>query len=144
MIRIRSRHSRRRVPIDRSMNAFARGARTAVRIVRMPPERNTSSNPAVNLLSRPWIKNRIGSARSTNVSMILRACRVAHSPVGFAVIPASASSQHRRPGPDDSQSGRADGHRDSLLSTIRRVSSVSAITSSIVPERAPSSIVSPG
>src|SRR6266550_5515967 len=34
--RIRSRHSRRTVPIHRSTNAFARGARTGVRIVRMP------------------------------------------------------------------------------------------------------------
>jgi hypothetical protein len=34
------------------------------------------------------IKNRIGSARSTNVSMMFRACWVAHSPVGFAVMPA--------------------------------------------------------
>jgi hypothetical protein len=49
----------------RSMKAFARGARTGVRIVRMPSERNTSSNEAVNLLSRSWIKNRIGSVRST-------------------------------------------------------------------------------
>jgi hypothetical protein len=49
---------------------------------------HTSSNPAVNLLSRSWIKNRIGSVGSTNVSMMLRACWVAHSPVGFAVMPA--------------------------------------------------------
>jgi len=34
-------------------------------------------NAAVNLLSRSRIKNRIGSARSTNVSMMLRACWVA-------------------------------------------------------------------
>ena len=59
------RHSRRTVPIHRSMNALARGARTGVRIVRMASVRNTSSNAAVNLLSRSWIKNRIGSARST-------------------------------------------------------------------------------
>ena len=30
--------------------------------------RNTSSNAAVNLLSRSWIRNRIGSVRSTNLS----------------------------------------------------------------------------
>jgi len=36
----------------------------------MPSERNTSSNAAVNLLSRSWIKNRIGSARSTKSSMM--------------------------------------------------------------------------
>ena len=51
-IRIRSRHSRRTVPIHRSMKAFAQGARSGVRIVRMLSERNTSSNAAVNLLSR--------------------------------------------------------------------------------------------
>src|SRR5438552_5354252 len=51
-------------------------------------ERNTSSKAAVNLLSRSWTKNRIGSARSTKVSMMFRACWVAHSPVGFAVMPA--------------------------------------------------------
>src|SRR6266536_4337132 len=70
------------------MNAFARGARTGVRIVRMPSERNTSSNAAVNLLSRSWIRNRIGCVGSTTVSMMLGACWVADSPVGFAVIPA--------------------------------------------------------
>jgi hypothetical protein len=57
-------------------------------MTRMLSEWNTSSNAAVNLLSRSWSKNRIGSARSTNVSMMFRACWVAHSPVGFAVIPA--------------------------------------------------------
>src|SRR4051812_28999008 len=71
-----------------SMNAFARGARTGVRFVRMPSERNTSSNAAVNLLSRSWTKNRIGSVRSMNVSMTFRACWVAQPPVGFAVMPA--------------------------------------------------------
>src|SRR6266540_1003379 len=74
--RIRSRHSRRTVPIHRSTKAFARGAHTGVRIVRTPSERNTSSTAAVNLLSRSWIKNRIGSVRSTNVSMMFRACWV--------------------------------------------------------------------
>ena len=45
-IRIRSRHSRRTLPIHRSMNAFALGVRTGVRIVWMPSERNTSSKAA--------------------------------------------------------------------------------------------------
>jgi hypothetical protein len=39
----------------------------------------------------PWTKNRIGSVRSTNVSTMLRACWVAHSPVGLGVIPARYS-----------------------------------------------------
>jgi len=58
-------------------------------MARIPSERNTSSKAAVNLLSRSSIKNRIGSDRSTNVSTMFRACWVAHSPVGFAVTPAS-------------------------------------------------------
>src|SRR5438067_11891172 len=64
------------------MYAFARGARTGVRTARIPSERNTSSKAAVNVLSRSWIKNRIGSDRSTNVSTMFRACWEAHSPVG--------------------------------------------------------------
>jgi hypothetical protein len=76
-IRIRSRHSRRTVAIHRSINAFARGARTGVRIVRMPSERNTSSNAAVNLLSRSWIRNRIGSPRLRTSE---RCCAPAGSP----------------------------------------------------------------
>jgi hypothetical protein len=74
------------------MNAFARGARTGVRIVRMPSERKTSSNAAVNLLSRSWIKKRIGSARSTNVSKMFRACWVAHAPDGFGVTTVNSGS----------------------------------------------------
>jgi hypothetical protein len=56
------------------MYAFARGARTGVRIVRMSSVRNTSANAAVNLLSRSWIKNRIGAVCSANVSLMFRAC----------------------------------------------------------------------
>ncbi len=37
------------------------GARTGVGTTRMPSLRNTSSNEAVNLLSRSWIKNRTRS-----------------------------------------------------------------------------------
>jgi hypothetical protein len=43
----RSRHSRRRLPNQRSIIAFARGARTGVRRIRTPSERNTSSKGAV-------------------------------------------------------------------------------------------------
>jgi|GEM_PF-6792596 len=45
---IRSRHSRRSVPITRSQTAFARGARTGVL---MPWAANTASKDAVNLVS---------------------------------------------------------------------------------------------
>src|SRR4051795_4086276 len=36
--------------------------------------RNTSANAAVNLLSRSWIKNRIGAVCSANVWLMFRAC----------------------------------------------------------------------
>ena len=48
----------------------------------------TPSNAAANLLSRSWIRNRIGSVRSTNVSTMFRACWVTQFPVGFGVMPA--------------------------------------------------------
>jgi hypothetical protein len=84
----RSRHSRRRVPNHRSMKAFARGARTGVRMIRRPSDRNTSSKETVNLVSRSWIRKRTGSARSVRMPMRFRACWVTHSPVGLAVTPA--------------------------------------------------------
>src|SRR6266545_4349090 len=55
-------------------------------IVRMPSERNTSSNAAVNLLSRSWIRNRSGCVRSTNVSMMLRALLVASRLVVYGLV----------------------------------------------------------
>src|SRR4051812_42874533 len=44
-----SRHSRRSVPMKRSMIAFARGARIGVRMIRMSAPVSTASNAAVNL-----------------------------------------------------------------------------------------------
>jgi hypothetical protein len=55
-ISIRSRSSRRRVPARRSQIAFARGDRTGVLITRVPLPAKTSSNAAVNLLSRSRIR----------------------------------------------------------------------------------------
>ena len=42
------------LPIQRSIKAFARGARSGVRMIRIASERKTSSKAAVNLLSRSW------------------------------------------------------------------------------------------
>jgi hypothetical protein len=68
--------------------AFGEGVRswprTGVRTIRIASERNISSKAAVNVLSRSWIRKRIGSDRFVNVSMVLRACWVAHFPVGLA------------------------------------------------------------
>ena len=46
------------LPIMRSAIAFARGARIGVRMIRMSAPAKTTSNAAVNLLSRLRIKNR--------------------------------------------------------------------------------------
>jgi hypothetical protein len=86
---IRSRHSRRIVPTNRSAKAFARGARTGVRITRMPSGRKTSSKLAVNLASRSRIKNLTAFVRLASTSDRLRACWVTHSRTGLAVTPAT-------------------------------------------------------
>jgi hypothetical protein len=61
VISIRSRHSRRALAIQRSAIAFARGDRTGALTTRVPLPEKTSSNAAVNLLSRSRIKT--GSCR---------------------------------------------------------------------------------
>ena len=55
-ISIRSSSSRRRVPIQRSVIAFAWGARIGVRRMWMPSLANTASKTVVNLVSRSRIK----------------------------------------------------------------------------------------
>lgn len=54
----RSRHSRRAVPTNRSATAFARGARTGVRMTSVPSDRNTSSKFVVNFVSQSRIGKR--------------------------------------------------------------------------------------
>ena len=81
VIRMWSRHSRRSVPMNRSAIAFARGAWTGVRMIRMSAPVNTASNGGVNLLSRSRIRNRNLSARKLRSMSRLRACWVTQSPV---------------------------------------------------------------
>jgi hypothetical protein len=71
----------------RSACAFARGARTGVRMTRMPSERNTSSKLGVNLLSRSRTRKHSGCSRSASVITRLRACWVTQRSCGFAVTP---------------------------------------------------------
>jgi hypothetical protein len=52
----------------------------------MPSLRKISSKAAVNLLSRSWIRNRIGS--NAPVKLRLRACCVTQAPLGLVVQPA--------------------------------------------------------
>ena len=56
MIRRWSRHSRRSVPMKLSAIAFARGARTGVRMMLMSAPAKTASKAAVNLLSRSLLR----------------------------------------------------------------------------------------
>jgi hypothetical protein len=63
VISIRSRHSRRALEIHRSAIAFARGARTAVLIIRTPAAASTASKAAVNLASRSFYVKRFGTHR---------------------------------------------------------------------------------
>jgi hypothetical protein len=53
------------------MTAFARGARTGVRMIRRPSDRNTSSKEAVNFVSRSWIRKRVGEGRSARTPMMI-------------------------------------------------------------------------
>ena len=78
-----SRHSLRAERIQRSANAFARGARAGVRTIRTPCVVKTSSNDPVNFVSRSRIRNVNCAARSPRSITRLRACCVTHSPVGF-------------------------------------------------------------
>src|SRR4029453_13273531 len=74
MISIRSSSSRRTVPTHRSANAFARGAPTGVRKIRMPSEVKMASKVAVNFASRSRIKNLNCPMRSARSMSRLRAC----------------------------------------------------------------------
>src|SRR6266508_652887 len=57
-IRSRSRHSRRALPTQRSMCAFAFGARTGVRMTFIPSPWKMASTARLNFVSRSWIRNR--------------------------------------------------------------------------------------
>src|SRR5215210_8074127 len=69
-----SRQSRRMVPTQRSANAFAFGARNGVRMISMRSLLKSSSKARLNLLSRSWIRNRIGVWRSGSDQASWRAC----------------------------------------------------------------------
>jgi hypothetical protein len=84
-ISIRSVHSRRTAPTQRSAIAFARGARGGVLITSTPTEANTSSKPLVNLRSRSQITDRSRSARSPKSISKFRTCWVAQLLTGLVV-----------------------------------------------------------
>jgi hypothetical protein len=74
-------------PTYRSAKEFALGERTGVLMIRAPLPTNTSSNTAVNLLSRSRIRNLNRAACSPRSMSMLRACWAVHAPVGCAVTP---------------------------------------------------------
>jgi hypothetical protein len=76
VISIRSRHSRRALPTQRSAIAFARGAWRGLLMIRAPTAVNTASDAAVNLASRSRIKNLKPSAWPSRIISRLRACWV--------------------------------------------------------------------
>ncbi len=82
-----SRHWRRSVPAYRSARELARGDRAGALMIRAPLPVTTSSNAAVNVVSRSRIRKLNLPARSPRSMSRLRACWAARGPVGCAVTP---------------------------------------------------------
>ncbi|HMC02817.1 MAG TPA: hypothetical protein VKI23_01715, partial [Cellulomonadaceae bacterium] len=70
---VQSRHSVLIVSITRSAWAFAFGARTGLRMTRIPSDRSTVSNGPVNFASRSRMRNRAGLVRASSPRARLRA-----------------------------------------------------------------------
>src|SRR6266545_7351709 len=75
------------LPTQRSMCAFAFGARSGVRIGRIRSPRKTASKARLNLLSRSWIRSRGRWPRSSRSISRLRACCILQAPSGLLVQP---------------------------------------------------------
>ena len=88
---------RKPAPAQRSVIAFARGARTGVRITLAPNEVNTPSKDRVNFASRSRTRNHTRSARSPRSMTRLRACWATHAPVGFGSPEPTAPPHHECP-----------------------------------------------
>jgi hypothetical protein len=85
-----SRHSRRSVPIQRSTIAFARGARTGVRMMRRSAPGRTASKAAVNL-TRRWRC----SARGSRRTRAAKTARSAQSRRGLGLVRRSTATSCR-------------------------------------------------
>jgi hypothetical protein len=75
-------------PDERSANAFARGARIGVRMMRTPSVRSTSSNGPENLASRSRRRNRTPERRSSMARFL--ACWLTHAESGAPSRPPRA------------------------------------------------------
>jgi len=80
------------VPADGADPAFGERVRRRgperVRMISTPSLRKASSKTLLNLLSRSWIRKRIGVSRSESDQASWRACWPVQVPLGFAVRPA--------------------------------------------------------
>jgi hypothetical protein len=76
-----SRHSRRTLPMNRSQNAFAFGARTGVLSIRVPHAVATASKLGLNLSSRSRTKKR----GPLHHGVALRSCCAVHCALGCRV-----------------------------------------------------------
>jgi hypothetical protein len=112
-MRVRSRHSRRSVPTNRSANAIASGARIGVRTILRLSERNTSSEPATYLQSRLRMSKRKG--RPSHRATRLRACWVPQEASGMEVTPPtvdpSGSDLDEEQRIETTQEHRVHGHK---------------------------------
>ncbi len=68
--------------------AFASGTRNGVRIISTLSLANTVSKLAGNVVSRSWMRKRLGTAPSWICQLRWRACWVTPAAVGFTVQPA--------------------------------------------------------
>ena len=91
-IRVRSGVSRHHPPIQRSAVAFIRGAWILQRTVRIPASARTAPNALVKSEPRSRIMNLTRPAWSPMPVIRLRACWVAHSPVGCKGDPEDADA----------------------------------------------------
>ena len=91
---MKSRHSRRRLPPNRSHTEFASGARTGVRRTRTPRSVTPWSRALEKMLSRSWITNRYrcppGSVCAWRINRIKRL-----SEFGTSLDSASATGTNR-------------------------------------------------
>ena len=97
-ISVRSRTSRRSVPMRRSQIAFILAAWVAPTRILVPAAWNTESSEAVKFEPRSRIRNLMSSNCWSRLRARFRACCTVHSPVGFAVTPPRCIRRPRRAG----------------------------------------------
>jgi hypothetical protein len=92
---VRPGSSWRHPPIQRSAMAFMRGVRTLHSTVLIPAAARPAPEAAVKFGARSWMMNLTWSACSPGSMIRLRACWLAHCPVGCGVAPGDADAPGR-------------------------------------------------